>query len=122
MSGAHAALQRLTQGLRQHGPVLLAGVAQPYLNADENLEIVRHIKKDDSSNFDELLTLVWGPHFDRVHALGLAAGQPAHAAHLLPALVQAADCFDALHAPAQRRLRRMILRHRAHASAPHRPG
>ena len=40
----------------------------------------------------------------------------------LPALVQAADCFDALHAPAQRRLRRMILRHRAHASAPHRPG
>lgn len=101
MSGAHAALQRLTQGLRRHGPVLLAGVAQPH---------------------DELLTLVWGPHFDRVHALGLAAGQPAHAAHLLPALVQAADCFDALHAPAQRRLRRMILRHRAHASAPHRPG
>ena len=101
MPGAHDALHWLTQGLRRHGPVLLMGVEQPH---------------------DELLTLVWGPHFDRAHALGLAAGQPEHAAHLLPALIQAADCFDALHAPAQRRLRRMILRHRAHASAPHRPG
>ena len=101
MPGAHAALHWLTQGLRRHGPVLLTGVEQPH---------------------DELLTLVWGPHFDRVHALGLAAGQPAHAAHLLPALVQAADCFDALHAPAQRRLRRMIVRHRAAVGTPHRLG
>ena len=49
MPGAHDALHRLTQGLRRHGPVLLAGVEQPH---------------------DELLTLVWGPHFDRAHALG----------------------------------------------------
>ena len=101
MPGAHNALHLLTQGLRQHGAVLLAGVAQPH---------------------DELLTLVWDAHFDRAHALGLAAGQPDHAARTLPAVMQAADCFDALQAAAQRHLRRMILRHRAQAGVLHRPG
>jgi ABC-2 type transport system ATP-binding protein len=29
-----------------------------FINADENLEIIRHIKNDNNANFDELLTLV----------------------------------------------------------------
>jgi ABC-type multidrug transport system ATPase subunit len=40
------------------GAILETPNFYPYLNADENLEIVRHIKRDDSSDFDELLTLV----------------------------------------------------------------
>lgn len=40
------------------GAILETPNFYPYLNADENLEIVKHIKKDDSSDFDELLTLV----------------------------------------------------------------
>lgn len=40
------------------GAILETPNFYPYLNADENLEIVRHIKKDDSADFDELLTLV----------------------------------------------------------------
>ncbi len=96
MTAAHEPLHRLACDLRAHGPVLLAGMPQPH---------------------DELLALVWGPRFDREHALGLLARQPAHAALVLPALLQAADRFDALHAPAQRRLRQMILRHRARSGA-----
>jgi hypothetical protein len=96
MTAAHEPLHRLACDLRAHGPVLLAGMPQPH---------------------DELLALVWGPRFDREHALGLLARQPAHAALALPALLQAADRFDALHAPAQRRLRQMILRHRARSGA-----
>ncbi len=96
MTTAHEPLHSLARDLRAHGPVLLAGMPQPH---------------------DELLALVWGPRFDREHALGLVARQPAHAALALPALLQAADRFDALHAPAQRRLRQMILRHRARCAA-----
>ena len=96
MTTAHEPLHSLARDLRAHGPVLLAGMPQPH---------------------EELLTLVWGPRFDREHALGLVARQPAHAALTLPALLQAADRFDALHAPAQRRLRQMILRHRARCAA-----
>jgi ABC-2 type transport system ATP-binding protein len=40
------------------GAILETPNFYPYLNADENLEIVRHIKKDDNADFDELLTLV----------------------------------------------------------------
>jgi len=40
------------------GAILETPNFYPYLNADENLEIVRHIKKDDNANYDELLTLV----------------------------------------------------------------
>jgi len=96
MIAAHAPLHRLARDLRAHGPMLFAGTTQPH---------------------EELLTLVWGPRFDREHALGLVARQPQHAAHALPALLEAADRFDALHAPAQRRLRQMILRHRARCGA-----
>lgn len=96
MTAAHEPLHRLARDLRAHGPVLLAGMPQPH---------------------DELLTLVWGPRFDREHALGLVARQPKQAARTLPALLEAADRFDALHATAQRRLRQMILRHRARSGA-----
>ena len=96
MTPAHETLHRLASDLRAHGPVLLAGMPQPH---------------------EELLTLVWGPRFDREHALGLVARQPQHAARALPALLEAADRFDALHASAQRRLRQMILRHRARCGA-----
>ncbi len=96
MTAAHEPLHSLARDLRAHGPVLLAGMPQPH---------------------EELLTLVWGPRFDREHALGLVARQPAHAALTLPALLQAAERFDALHASAQRRLRQMILRHRARCAA-----
>ena len=40
------------------GSILETPNFYPYLNADENLEIIRHIKNDNKANFDELLTLV----------------------------------------------------------------
>lgn len=92
MSPTLEPIHRLAQGVRRHGPALLAGMPNPH---------------------DELMSLVWGPRFDREHALGLVAQRPAEAAQTLPALLAAADHFDALQAGAQRRLRRMIVRHRA---------
>ena len=96
MSPALEPIHRLTRQGRAHAPALLAGTDDPHA---------------------ELLALVWGPRFDREHALGLMARQPQHAARALPALLEAADRFDALHASAQRRLRQMILRHRARCGA-----
>jgi hypothetical protein len=90
------ALQTIGQPLRDHGPALLAGVEDPH---------------------DELLALVWGPRFDREHALGLWARfsrrQPAEAVHTLPAILSVADRFDGMDTGAQQRLRRLIQRHRA---------
>ena len=85
----------LTHDLRACGASLLAGTDDPHA---------------------ELLALVWGPRFDREHALGLWARlsqrQPQAALPVLPQLLSAADRFDTLGAPAQQRLRRLILRHR----------
>lgn len=92
MSPTLEPVRRLAQGVRMHGPALLAGMPDPH---------------------DELMSLVWGPRFDREHALGLVARQPEAAARTLPALLAAADHFDALHARAQSRLRTLIVRHRA---------
>ena len=92
MSPTLEPIHRLAQGVRQHGPALLSGMDDPH---------------------DELMSLVWGPRFDREHALGLLARQPAAAGHTLPALLAAADHFDGLHPPAQGRLRKLIVRHRA---------
>lgn len=92
MSPALQPIHHLAQGVRKHGPALLAGMPDPH---------------------DELMSLVWGPRFDREHALGLVARQPATAAETLPALLAAADHFDTLKASAQSRLRRLIVRHRA---------
>lgn len=90
------ALQAIGQPLRDHGPALLAEVEDPH---------------------DELLALVWGPRFDREHALGLWARfsrrRPAEAVHTLPAILSVADRFDGLDTRTQQRLRRLILRHRA---------
>ncbi|MFN7123327.1 MAG: hypothetical protein ACK4NM_14985 [Hydrogenophaga sp.] len=89
-------LQPIAQRLRDHGPALLAGVDDPH---------------------DELLAMVWGPRFDREHALGLWASlsrrQPNEALLTLPAILSAADRFDGLDILAQQRLRQLILRHRA---------
>ncbi|MEZ5705872.1 MAG: hypothetical protein R3E56_11665 [Burkholderiaceae bacterium] len=69
----------------------------------------------------ELLAMVWGPRFDREHALALWAGlsqrEPAQAMPVLPALISMADQFDALAAPLQHRLRRLILRHQSYRPA-----
>ena len=92
MSPTLEPIHHLAQGVRRHGAALLAGMPNPH---------------------DELMSLVWGPRFDREHAMGLVAQRPAVAAQTLPALLAAADRFDALQVSAQRRLRRMIVRHRA---------
>lgn len=55
----------------------------------------------------ELLALVWGPQFDRVHALRLAATVPGLGAGTLAA---AAERFDGLGARRQDRLRQLIVR------------
>jgi hypothetical protein len=96
MSPAFAPIHQLAQQSRAHAPALLAGAEDPHA---------------------ELLAMVWGPRFDRQHALDLWARlsqqQPAEALPVLPALLSAADRFDALGAPVQHRLRRLIVRHRA---------
>ena len=65
----------------------------------------------------ELLTLFWGPQFDREHALALWARfsqrQPVEAVPMLPALLSVGERFDALERTEKDRLRRLIVRHRA---------
>ncbi len=65
----------------------------------------------------ELLTLFWGPQFDREHALALWARfsqrQPVEAVPMLPALLSVGERFDALERTEKERLRRLIVRHRA---------
>jgi len=96
MSTASEPIHHLTQQSRAHGPALLAGAEDPHA---------------------ELLAMVWGPRFDRQHALDLWARlslqQPAQALPVLPALLLAANCFDDLGAAVQHRVRRLIVRHRA---------
>ncbi len=82
----------LYERLRAHAPALLADVADPH---------------------DELLALVWGPRFDREHALGLMARQRGLAPQALHGLLDVAERYDGLGAAAQQRLRRLIQRHRA---------
>ena len=55
MSPTLEPIHRLAQGVRVHGPALLSGMPEPH---------------------DELMSLVWGPRFDREHAMGLVARQP----------------------------------------------
>lgn len=98
MAPARWPVRQLTQGVRACGATLLADADDPHA---------------------ELLALVWGPRFDREHALGLWARlsqrQPQAALPVLPQLLSAADRFDALGTPAQHRVRRLILRHRQQA-------
>ncbi len=92
MSPAMRPVHQLAQGLRAHGWQLFSDLEDPH---------------------DELMSLVWGPRFDRDHAMGLVARAPSAAASVLPALLDAANSFDQMHGVAQARLRRLILRHRA---------
>lgn len=100
MSPTFEPIRHLAQQSRAHAPALLAGAEDPHA---------------------ELLALVWGPRFDRQHALDLWARlsqqQPAQALSVLPALLSAADRFDTLGASVQHRLRRLIVRHRQRAAS-----
>jgi hypothetical protein len=100
MSPALSPVHDLAQQVRSHGPALLAAASDPHA---------------------ELMAMVWGPRFDREHAMALWAGLPQHkpgtALPVLQALLSAADRFDTLAAPAQHRLRLLILRHRVHHGA-----
>ena len=94
------ALIPMAQPLREYGPALLAQVPNPH---------------------EEVLAMVWGPRFDREHALWLwsrlSRQAPGAAVPVLPDLLATADHYDALDLQAQRRVRRLILRHRAISAA-----
>ena len=80
-------IHTLFASVRAHGPALLASTTEPAA---------------------ELLALVWGPRFDREHALQLAQSATQGQSGLQRALAQAADTFDRLPAPRQQRLRRLL--------------
>lgn len=84
-------LRPLFAGVRALGPVFLASASEPT---------------------SELLAMVWGPRFDREHALQLARLAAPDSVALDRSLALAADHFDALPPPRQQRLRQHI-RHRA---------
>lgn len=90
------AIHAIARQVRPHTATLLAGTDDPHA---------------------ELLTLFWGPQFDREHALALWARfsrqQPVQAVPLLPELLAVGDRFDALARVEKDRLRRLIVRHRA---------
>ncbi len=94
-------VHHLTEQLRAYGSSLLATASDPHA---------------------ELMAMVWGPRFDREHALGLWAGLPRQQAGaalpVLRALLSAADRFDTLATPEQQRLRLLIQRHRANSQPP----
>lgn len=96
MSPTQTPLHDLAQQSRVYSPVLLDGFADPHA---------------------ELLAMVWGPRFDREHAMALWADLAQRRSgvlepQLLQALLAAADRFDRLTVAVQHRLRRLILRHR----------
>ncbi len=95
MSTALASMRILTDQVRGHLPALVESASDPHA---------------------ELMAMVWGSRFDREHALNLWAQLPQPTAlavqPLLAALYSAADRFDAMAAPGQQHLRRLILRHR----------
>ena len=90
------ALHAIARQGRPHTAVLLADAEDPHA---------------------ELLTLFWGPRFDREHAVSLWARasrrEPVEAVPLLPELLAVGERFDALARTEKDRLRRLIARHRA---------
>ena len=67
--------------------------------------VLRHLALDTAEDpRSEVQALIWGPRFDREHALGLLAALPPGAAQ---ALVATADRYDALSTRQQQRLRRL---------------
>jgi hypothetical protein len=89
---APATLNALAAPLRAYGAVVLEGYDEPHA---------------------EVLTLVWGPRFDREHALRLLERRPGYVPKVLHEVQQAADLFDRLADPERQRLRRLIQRHRS---------
>lgn len=90
------ALHAIARQVRPHTAALLADADDPHA---------------------ELLTLFWGPQFDREHALALWARfsrrEPVEAVPMLPELLAVGERFDALARTEKDRLRRLIVRHRA---------
>lgn len=82
---------------------------------------VRHVAADLLADLpelhDELMCLVWGPRFDREHALGLIARRPQASVRAASVMLAAADAFDAMQTVSQRRVRELIRKHRALSSA-----
>lgn len=60
----------------------------------------------------ELMAMVWGPRFDRAHAVDLLMQDSNADPDLLISVTTAADCFDGLQAHRKERLRRLIMAHR----------
>lgn len=89
---APAVLHTITAPLRAYGAVVLEGFEEPHA---------------------EVLALVWGPRFDREHALRLLERRPGYVPQVLQAVQQAADTFDTLAEPERRRVRTLIQRHRS---------
>jgi len=87
---AAQALSALVEPVRTYGRTLLAASEEPHA---------------------ELLALVWGPRFDREHALDLLQRVPQLAPAVIQTVEQAAAQFDALADAQQQRLRQLILRH-----------
>ncbi len=96
MSPALQNLHQLTRLGKAHAPALLAQADDPHA---------------------ELLTMIWGPQFDREYALDwwarLSRQRPVEAMPMLPELLSAAERFDALAVRQQQLLRRLVLRHRS---------
>lgn len=89
---ASASLHALVTPLRAYGPVVFEGYDEPHA---------------------ELMALVWGPHIDREHVHRLLERRPGYVPQVLQAVQMAADQFDGLATPQQRRVRQLILRHRS---------
>lgn len=102
------AMDALLAPVREYGQTVLAACEDPHA---------------------ELLALVWGPRFDRLHAQGLLARHnamepiPLHAVHqsVVQSVAQAAELFDHLPGTQQAWVRRLILRHRAGGTMQHAP-
>lgn len=97
-----ASLRAIVQQVRSVAPALLSVTHDPHA---------------------DLLTLIWGPQFDRQHAMNLWASlsqrQPAHAMPLLSVLLHVGEDFDRMDRRSQHWLRRLILRHRARGVTVH---
>ena len=89
---APATLNAIAQPLRAYGAVVLDGYEEPHA---------------------ELMALVWGPRFDREHALRLLERRPGYVPQVLHDVQKAADMFDRLADAERDRLRALIQRHRS---------
>jgi hypothetical protein len=89
---APATLSAIAAPLRAYGAVVLEGYDEPHA---------------------EVMALVWGPRFDREHALRLLERRPGYVPQVLHDVHKAADLFDRLADAERERLRHLIRRHRS---------